>query len=69
MPPLADSDNNYYNDGEEDNGKGETPEEHTTILHCVFQDFCRLPLSTGWALSALRRLERCARGGCHGGVQ
>ncbi len=35
--------NDNYNNGEEDNGKEETPEKHATILHCVFRDFCHPP--------------------------
>ncbi len=68
MPPLADCNNDDYDDGEEDDGEGETPDERAKILHCVFQDFCRFPPSIGWALTALRRGERRARGGYHGGV-
>ncbi len=47
MPPLADSDNDDYNDGEEDDGEGETPEERMTILLCIFQDFCCPPRRSG----------------------
>ncbi len=36
MPPLADGDNNNYNDGEEDDCEGGTPEECVMILLCVF---------------------------------
>jgi hypothetical protein len=55
MPPLADGNNDDYDNGEEVDGKGETPEEHATILHCIFRDFCRPPPLIGWALSALGR--------------
>ncbi len=48
MPPLADDDKDDYEDGEEDNGKGGTPEERATILHCIFWDFYCLPPSIGW---------------------
>jgi hypothetical protein len=68
MPLLANSNNDNYDDAEEENGKGETPEECVTILHCVFQDFCYPPPSIGWALSALRLGVQRARGGYHGGV-
>jgi hypothetical protein len=61
MPPLvADCDNNDYDSGEEEDGEGETPEEHAKILHCIFRDFCRPPPSIGWALTALCRGERRA---------
>jgi hypothetical protein len=33
MPPLADGDNDDYNDGEEDDGEGGNPEERAMILH------------------------------------
>ncbi len=71
MPPLAlaDGDNDDYDDGEEDNDKGETSEMRATILHCVFRDFCRPPPSIGCALTALLRWgEQQSRRGCHGGV-
>ncbi len=42
-PPLADGDNDDYDNGEEDNGKGETLEECATILHCIFREFCCPP--------------------------
>ncbi len=57
MPPLADGDNNDYDDGEEDDDEGDTPEVHAVILHCVFRGFCCPPLSIGCALIALRRGE------------
>jgi hypothetical protein len=53
MPPLADGDNNNYDDGEEDDGEGETPVEHAMILLCVFQDFCCPPPSIGCALTVV----------------
>jgi hypothetical protein len=43
MPPLANGDNDDYNDGEEDDGKVETPEERVRILYCIFRDFCCPP--------------------------
>ena len=66
MPPLADGNNDDYDDGEEDDGEGETPEERTTILLCVFRDFCHPPPSIGCALTALFWGERHAHEGCHG---
>jgi hypothetical protein len=40
--PLANGDNSNNNNGEKDNGKGETPNEHVSILH-FFWDFCHPP--------------------------
>jgi hypothetical protein len=69
MPPLAECDNDNYDDGKEDDGKGETPEERAKILHCIFRDFYCPPPLFGWVLTALRQGERLVRGGCHGRVQ
>ncbi len=68
MPPLANGDNDDYEGSEEEDGKGETPEERVMILHCVFRDFCRPPPSIGSALSALRWGGQRARGGYNGRV-
>jgi hypothetical protein len=43
MPPFADGENGAYDDGKEDDGEGETPEESAVILHCIFWDFCHPP--------------------------
>jgi hypothetical protein len=49
IPPLvADCDNDDYDSGEADNGKGETPEEHVKILHCIFRDGLLLSPPVNW---------------------
>jgi hypothetical protein len=64
MPPLADGNNNDYEDGEqEDYGEGETPEECTTMLHCIFRDFCCPPQLIGWSAGGSNALTRDALAG------
>jgi hypothetical protein len=67
--PLVDGDNDDYNDGEEFDGEGETPEERVTILFCIFRDFYPPPTLIGCALTVLCWGEGRAHGGCHGRVQ
>ncbi len=55
--PLANGDNDDYGNGEEDDDEEETPEVRTTILHCVFWDFCRPPPQIRCALTVLCRWE------------